>query len=130
MMEGLLYEGGKLLGLNNEEAALAATSVIIINDLKGLKVDKVIKNVDDLIEAAGAFKKGKTRVGENTIDGDIDDVFETITDGGTTLESGAVKLEDGRIIHQHTSTATGEKTITVDQKDQRQKKIRFKTDDQ
>ncbi len=88
--------------------------------LKGL-----IKSVDDLIEAAGKFSRGKTKIGENTIHQNINDVFNTITEGGKVLESGAVKMGDGRIIHKHVSKETGHKTITVNQKGKRLKKIRF-----
>jgi len=124
-VEGLLYEAGKALGLKGEDAALAASTIIIINDLKGFKVKKVIKNVDDLLDAAGKFSKGKTRIGQNTIKGNIDDVFKTITEGGEVLESGAVKMGDGRFIKKHVSTSTGQSTISVNQKGERLKKVRF-----
>lgn len=81
MMKGLLIEAGKVLGLNSEDAAL-----FIINDIRGLKVNKVIKNVDDLLDVAGKFRKGKTKIGENTIQGNINEVFNTITEGSEVLE--------------------------------------------
>ena len=125
MVEGLLFEAGKALGLNSEDAALAATTVLIINDIKGLKINKVIKNVDDLIDAAGKFGKGKTKIGENTIKGNVNDVFNTISEGGELLESGAVKLSDGRVINKHVSSSTGQSTISINQEGQRLKKVRF-----
>ena len=130
MVEGLLFECGKLLGLDNKDAALAATTVLVINDIRGLKIDKVIRNVDDLVEAAGNFttpRSGtKSLVGENKIQADINDVFDKITEGGEVFESGAVRLQDGRIVHQHVSRDTGQGTITIDKEGEKLKKVRFK----
>jgi hypothetical protein len=112
MIEGLLYEGGKYLGMNDGDAALAATTILIVNDLKKLKINKVIKNVDDLIEAGGKFAKGKTRVAENKIAGNIDDVFDSITEGGEVLGSGAVII-NGRTIHKHVSTSTRKELLVL-----------------
>jgi hypothetical protein len=127
MAEGILYETGKYLGLENEDAVLAASTVLIINDLKKLKVNKVIKNVDDLLEAAGKFSKGKkTREGANKLKGNIDDVFKTITEGGEVLEGGAVKLPDGTFFKKYTSSSGGEPSISINKPDQTKlKKVRF-----
>jgi hypothetical protein len=128
LFTGLLFEGAKQLGMNEESAAMAAVMVVIVNDLRGLRVNKVIDNVDDLLDAAGSFKhKGsgtKTLQGENTIEGNMNEVFETITDGFDSTSGGAKIHPDGRIIHQHNSKHGP--TITVDQPGELQKKIRFK----
>ena len=124
-VEALLGEGGVAVGLSREQATMGAATILIINDLKQLKVNKIVKNVDDLLDAAGSFKGKKTKIGENTMEGNVDDVFKTITEGGDVLESGAVRMPDGRVIHQHPSTSTGQNTITVDEVGQKQKKIRF-----
>lgn len=89
------------------------------------KFDKVIEGIDDLIDAAGSFSGRKTKIGENTIQGNVDDVFKTVTEGGEALESGAVRMGDGRIISQHVSTSTGERTISINQEGQKLKKVRF-----
>ena len=129
MLEGALIDFGVTLGFEREAAMTAVTSVFIINDIKGLKVNKVIKNVDDLLDAAGSFKhKGsgtKSLQGENTLQGNMNDVFETITDGFETTSGGAKIHPDGRrIIHKHNSK--NGPTITVDEPGELQKKIRFK----
>ena len=45
--------------------------------------------------------------------------------GGEVLESGAVKLSDGRVINKHVSSSTGQTTISKNQEGQRLKKVRF-----
>ena len=99
----------------------------MVNDLKGLKVKKVIDDIDDLIEAAGTFSRGKTHVGENTIKGNIDEVFEHITKDAQPTKPGskAFQLPDGRIVHKHVSASTGERTISINKAGDRLKKIRL-----
>ena len=125
IVEALLTEAGLALGLDGEDAALAATMVVVVNDARGLKVNKVIRNVDDLLDAAGSFSGRKTQAGENTIHGNVDDVFDSITEGGEALNSGAVRMGDGKVVHQHVSRDTGQRTITIDQEGQKQRKVRF-----
>jgi hypothetical protein len=125
----LTVEAGKALGMDEKVVGAMATIIVIIKDAKGLNVKKTIKNLDDLMEAAGGFGKGKTKVSKNTIDGDRDAVFDEITAGGTPTKSGkAVKMDDGRVISKHESTNkndSGRPTIDINDGG-RQKKVRFK----
>ncbi|MBW8361341.1 MAG: hypothetical protein K0M56_04040 [Kaistella sp.] len=87
----------------------------------------LINSLDELIEAAGKFTTRKTSVAENVIKANIDDVFETLTkDAVKTTEGGAKVLKDGRVLHKHKSTRTDLHTISIDEAEKKQKKIRFK----
>lgn len=57
-----------------------------------------MRNSDDLIQAEGKFSnKPRGKVGENTIQGNVDDIFNIITTGGTKRESGAIGMPNGSI---------------------------------
>jgi len=63
-----------------------------------------MRNSDDLIQAAGKFSnKPRGKVGENTIQGNVDDIFNIITTGGTKRESGAIGMPNGSIKNKHSS---------------------------
>lgn len=48
-------------------------------------VDAAALMVEGLLFEAGRFRKGKTKIGEYTIKGNIDDVFNTIIERGEVL---------------------------------------------
>ncbi|MXV37645.1 hypothetical protein GO491_02965, partial [Flavobacteriaceae bacterium Ap0902] len=122
----VVQAGIESTGVDKDDAAIISSVLVTVYDLKGLKVNKVINNVDDLLEAAGKFSKGKTKVGENTIVGNVDEIFETVTKGGVPTKGEAIKMPDGRYIHKHNSTRRGgQNTITIDKAGKRQKKIKI-----
>lgn len=99
-----IVQGSEALGMSEDNSMILAGVLIFVNDLKGIKVNKIINNADDLIQAAGRFSnKPRGKVGENTIQGNIDDIFNTITTGGTKRKSGAIKMPNGTIINKHSS---------------------------
>jgi hypothetical protein len=78
----------------------------------------LIRSVDDVIGAVSKFIRLKGGVRQGMIQGNADEIFKTITEGGTKLESGAVKLGDGTIINLHKSKSTGASTIDINKGDQ------------
>jgi X-X-X-Leu-X-X-Gly heptad repeat protein len=55
----------------------------------------------------------KNGVQQAIITGDGNAIFNALSQGGKTLQSGAVQLTDGTILFSHTSTTTGQFTLDI-----------------
>ena len=113
----LIGAGLEAMGMNEESSTVVASaSVIVFSAIRG-NPKRVIKGADDLIEAGGKMIRGKggVRRTQNPVVGNADEVFETITKGGTRRQSGAIQMPDGTIIKKYPSTTTGGMpTIKID----------------
>ena len=74
----------------------------------------LFKSTDNLIGAAGKLTKGKSGY-IGSVKGNADEIFNSLTQGATKLESGAYKLNNGTILNLHKSTTTQLPTISINQ---------------
>lgn len=111
-----IVQGSETLGMSEDNSMILAGVLIVINDVKGLKVNKIIRNADDLIQAANKTAKQprNTSTINKEVTGNIDDIFNTITKGGSkNPKTGSVTMPDGTIINRHISTKGNGGTIDV-----------------
>jgi hypothetical protein len=72
-------------------------------------------SVDKLINSAGKLERLKGGVRQGTINGNIDDIFNSVTKGGKQIAPNRFKLSDGTFVTKYPSSTTGVPTIGINQ---------------
>jgi len=67
---------------------------------------KSISKYDDLIELGGKTLTKNSKLLENKVIGNVDEIYKKITIGGTKTSGGAIKMPDGSIIMKHSRKTT------------------------
>ena len=91
-------------------------STYTIDTLKVLK--QIYKNADDLISAAKELKRLKGGVRQGRVIGNIDEIFQSISQGGQRIGKNSFRLPDGTIITKYSSSTTGVPTIHINKQGQ------------
>lgn len=76
------------------------------------------KNADDLISAAKELKRLKGGVRQGRVIGNIDEIFQSISQGGQRIGKNSFRLPDGTIITKYSSSTTGVPTIHINKQGQ------------
>ena len=116
-------------GIDKDDAVILSSVLVTVYDLKGLKVNKVINNVDDLLEAAVKTKNQprSPSIVNSEVIGDANKIYKEITRGRRTSSlNGAIKVGNEAIKIYDSSNGNG-KTIHVN-KNGIINKIRVKTE--
>ncbi|WP_304419792.1 RHS repeat-associated core domain-containing protein [Profundicola chukchiensis] len=126
----VVQAGIESTGIDKDDAAIVSSVLVTVYDLKGLKVNKVINNVDDLLEAAVKTAKQLRTASKINMEiiGDADEIFDKITKGmdiGTTKQGYPRASVNGYEVINRVSTKGNGKTISVS-KDGIQTTIRVK----
>ena len=79
---------------------------------------QIYKNADDLISAAKELKRLKGGVRQGRVIGNIDEIFQSISQGGQRIGNNSFRLPDGTIITKYSSSTTGEPTIHINKQGQ------------
>ena len=79
---------------------------------------QIYKNADDLISAAKELKRLKGGVRQGRVIGNIDEIFQSISQGGQRIGKNSFRLPDGTIITKYSSSTTGVPTIHINKQGQ------------
>ena len=79
---------------------------------------QIYKNADDLISTAKELKRLKGGVRQGRVIGNIDEIFQSISQGGQRIGKNSFRLPDGTIITKYSSSTTGVPTIHINKQGQ------------
>jgi len=115
----LIYAG---LGIGATAGVLANTAKSVNGIGSGVRVSGAgegitVKNVDELIQNAGTLSKVKGGR-QGFIEGNIDEIFSSLTKNGKQIEPNRFQLPDGTIVTKYPSSTNGVPTLQINRNGQ------------